>query len=153
MITFQCFRYFVMSASNSCCLFPNSSVVTYDKVLPTNCSPLLSDVDLFHILPNDTDLLLYWYGLCFGPMEPPAITWQELLPPLLVYGWVFCILPKLCFSNALFHFQSHFYPWCYGQCSHNSYRHEKEIFQVSDKYVPRQSGFDRFTLNPDMSSC
>ena len=38
-----------------------------------------------HFSANATDTFESLYVLCFEPMEPPGITWQELLPSLLVY--------------------------------------------------------------------
>ena len=34
---------------------------------------------------NSVETFKSWYELCFEPMQPPQITWQELLPSLLVY--------------------------------------------------------------------
>ena len=75
-----------MNFSPTCCAYANGSVTLTGPAPLPGCSPLPTDVDLFSLLYNDSQQLDNWYGECFGPSIAPAITWQELLPPLVVYG-------------------------------------------------------------------
>ena len=75
-----------MNFPPTCCAYANGSVTLTGPAPLPGCSPLPTDVDLFTLLYNDSQQLDHWYGECFGPSIAPAITWQELLPPLVVYG-------------------------------------------------------------------
>ena len=48
---------------------------------------LMFYLESFDFSNNVTDTFENWYELCFEPMKPPEITWQELLPSLLLYRW------------------------------------------------------------------
>ena len=75
------------NTSYSCCYFENKTIT---KLSPEdahdNCTVLDSELELLEIHGDDHDQIMFWYGECFGPRDPPEITWQELIIPLFVYG-------------------------------------------------------------------
>ena len=77
--------FLVTMSSSVCCVTGDNGVEHYaaDQV-PPNCTLLTNELDLVSMF-QDTDTIMTWYQLCFGPREPPPISWQELIIPLLVY--------------------------------------------------------------------
>ena len=63
-------------------VWTNGFVEFFRKVLQSKVG---LELIRFGFRNNETDNFESWYELCFEPMSPPDITWQELLPSLLVY--------------------------------------------------------------------
>ena len=77
----------MLNSTFTCCSLPNNSISKYsDEHLPETCHNLETEMDLVEKF-NDSEQLMFWYQQCFGPREPPPITWQELILPLLLYGY------------------------------------------------------------------
>lgn len=77
----------MLNSSFGCCFLPNNTIIKYSlENVPESCSDIETEMDLVTTI-NDSEQLMFWYQECFGPREPPAITWQELIVPLLLYGY------------------------------------------------------------------
>ena len=75
------------SSKNLCCV--SEGRVYLATNISDNCTqPLLNELDLLDVFhdEDDEDEMMIWYQQCFGPRDPPSITWQELIIPLLGYG-------------------------------------------------------------------
>ena len=62
-------------------------VCYYPTVAPLKATSLHHSYNLCFSRENDSGAGFdHWYNECFEPMEPPPITWAELLPSLTVYS-------------------------------------------------------------------
>merc|ERR1719206_455827 len=78
----------------ACCSLPNQNiVVVQDGISTPHCHLFQEPEDLESFLKsiNSVETFKSWYELCFEPMQPPQINWQELLPSLLVYSLTFAL--------------------------------------------------------------